>query len=57
MSRFSFSGRSTAVEHVAVEKVGPSRSPSTLGFLNEGQNKLVELVRRAVVGVEGHVDG
>ena len=45
------------VEHVRGEKIGPARGAALLGFLDEREDKLVELVLQAVVGVQRDVDG
>ena len=45
------------VEHVRGEKIWPARGAALLGFLDEGQDELVELVLQAMVGVQRDVDG
>ena len=51
-----FERQGAAVEHVAVEEVGKPGGPAPLGFLHQRQDEGVQLVRRAMVGVQGHVD-
>ena len=45
-----------SVEHVTCEKIRPTRGVPPLGFLDEREDKLVELVLQAMVGVERDVD-
>ena len=45
------------VEHVRGEKIGPARGAALLGFLDQRNDKLFELVLQAVVGVQRDVDG
>ena len=45
------------VEHVRGEKIRPARGAALLGFLDEREDKLVEFVLQAVVGVQRDVDG
>ena len=44
------------VEHVACEKIRLARGAPSLRFLNEREDKLVQLVLQAMVGVQRHVD-
>ena len=41
---------------MSVEKIGPSRRPAFLGFLNERHNEFVELVLKAMIGVKRDIN-
>ena len=46
-----------AVEHVAVEEVRQPLGPAPLGLIDQRPHERVQLVRLAVIGVQGHVNG
>ena len=49
-------GLGGTVPHVGVEDGVPARGHFTLGCLQQGQHKAIQLVLGAVVRVQGHVD-
>src|SRR5262249_49654044 len=44
------------IEHVTCEKIRPTRGAPPLSFLNQREDKLIELVLQAMVGVQRDVD-